>query len=133
MLCHAQVVRSDLLDERDVKAFSAEVALLGRLAHPNIVRLLGYALRPPNDVVLVTELAECDLYDYIHRQRQVPRGGGEGGGMHGQAARHRAGGRAAAGRDERGRSRGAGHVQGGCGCKSQQSSELVWGLVHGTP
>lgn len=49
----------------------SELRLLARLgAHPNIIGLHGFCCAPP-DVALVTELMDFDLYDYIHRQRQV--------------------------------------------------------------
>jgi hypothetical protein len=50
----------------------SEISLLARLScHPNIITLHGFCFSPP-DVALVTELMDFDLYDYIHRQHQVP-------------------------------------------------------------
>ena len=45
---------------------------MARLAHPNIVRVFGGCLKPPN-LFQVTELMEGDLSSRIH-----PRGGNEG-------------------------------------------------------
>ena len=51
---------------RDLVALAREVAVLSRLDHPCVVKLLGACLHPP-DVFLVEELARGgSLYDHIH-------------------------------------------------------------------
>lgn len=69
-----QVLHGGALDARDLRALRTEICLLAapRLrSAPNIISVHGAAATPFGDVALVTELMDCDLYDYIHRRRQV--------------------------------------------------------------
>ena len=53
-------------DGPGLASFTSEVALLQRLAHPNIVRFLGACLMPPN-ACLVEELVEGgSLHSFLH-------------------------------------------------------------------
>ncbi|GLI63780.1 hypothetical protein VaNZ11_006861 [Volvox africanus] len=66
-----KVLHGGALDVRDMRALRTEISLLCRLRHhPNIITVYGAAAAPPDRVALVTELMDCDLYDYIHRRRQ---------------------------------------------------------------
>ncbi|KXZ46056.1 hypothetical protein GPECTOR_47g331 [Gonium pectorale] len=59
------------LESRDLRCLRSEIRLLCRLRpHPNIITVYGAAASPPDAIALVTELMDCDLYDYIHRRRQ---------------------------------------------------------------
>ncbi len=63
-----------------LRSLGSEVSLLcsaALRAHPHVIACHGCALcpGPPARLALVTELMDCDLYDYIHRRRQV-------GGLH---------------------------------------------------
>ena len=56
----------DTADGHGLASFQSEVALLQRLAHPNIVRFLGACLTPPN-ACLVEELVEGgSLHTFLH-------------------------------------------------------------------
>ncbi|KXZ47203.1 hypothetical protein GPECTOR_37g209 [Gonium pectorale] len=65
--------RAALREERQVQLFAAEVAVLGRCDHPNVVRLLAACLTPPR-LCLVMERCETSL------ERLMYGGGGAGGG-----------------------------------------------------
>ncbi|PNW78109.1 hypothetical protein CHLRE_10g464550v5 [Chlamydomonas reinhardtii] len=68
-----KVLHGGALDARDLRALRTEICLLAapRLrSAPNIISVHGAAATPFGDVALVTELMDCDLYDYIHRRRQ---------------------------------------------------------------
>ncbi|GLC36471.1 hypothetical protein PLESTB_000151800 [Pleodorina starrii] len=66
-----KVLHGGTLDVRDIRSLCTEISLLCRLRHhPNIIEVYGAAVAPPDHVALVTELMDCDLYDYIHRRRQ---------------------------------------------------------------
>lgn len=72
VVCGHQVLHGGALDLRDLRSLRTEISLLCRLRHhPNIITVFGAAAAPPDQVALVTELMDCDLYDYIHRRRQV--------------------------------------------------------------
>jgi mitogen-activated protein kinase kinase kinase 9 len=62
--------------QRALKSFTAEVEVLGRCRHPNVVRLLAACLTPPK-LCLVLELMETSLYQVLHR---APGGAGIGNG-----------------------------------------------------
>ena len=44
-----------------------ELQIMARLNHPNIVRVFGGCLTPPN-LFVVAELMTCDLSSYIHKR-----------------------------------------------------------------
>ena len=52
--------------------FKAEVALMQRLKHPNVVMFMGACTQPPN-LSIVTQFApRGSLYRILHRWRQCP-------------------------------------------------------------
>lgn len=58
--------------ETSYKAFCSEVEVLQRLRHPNIIKLCGAKLQPP-DVYIVEELAEKgSLHSLLHNHLQKP-------------------------------------------------------------
>ncbi|KAG2491636.1 hypothetical protein HYH03_010007 [Edaphochlamys debaryana] len=68
-----KVLHGGGLDSGDLRSLAAEIRLLAqpRLRdHPHVIQVLGAAAAPPDHFALVTELMDCDLYDYIHRRRQ---------------------------------------------------------------
>lgn len=65
-----KMVRSDMADSGNLKSLTAEINALSSVKHPNIIRFHGYGFSGPQDIAIVEELMEFDLYDYIHRQHQ---------------------------------------------------------------
>ena len=54
--------------EREKMLFRREVSMLATLRHPFIIAFLGASTTPP-DLYILTELAECSLFDLLHRRR----------------------------------------------------------------
>ena len=65
--------------ERELRTFAREVAVLSRLSHPCVVRLLGACTRPPRVCIVEELMRGGSLYDRIHGHG----GGGGGGGSDG--------------------------------------------------
>mmetsp|Transcript_15477 Transcript_15477/g.39440 ORF Transcript_15477/g.39440 Transcript_15477/m.39440 type:complete len:1066 (-) Transcript_15477:804-4001(-) len=51
----------------ELEAFKREVDVLSRVKHPNIVKLHGACMCPPNNVFIVMELMKCSLRDKLDR------------------------------------------------------------------
>ena len=68
--CLPQAIHPALVDSvRDLECFKHEVHILARCCHPNIVKLLGACLVPPQPF-LVEELMACSLKDAIYDAQQ---------------------------------------------------------------
>lgn len=53
----------------EAKGVLQEVALLGNVHHPFIVRMFGAAFRPPSDLFIVTELCSTSLFNVLANPR----------------------------------------------------------------
>eukprot|EP01103_Thecamoeba_quadrilineata_P014415 TRINITY_DN4300_c0_g1_i2.p1 TRINITY_DN4300_c0_g1~~TRINITY_DN4300_c0_g1_i2.p1 ORF type:complete len:640 (+),score=138.51 TRINITY_DN4300_c0_g1_i2:12-1931(+) len=58
-------LNQDVIDE-----FQKELALLGKLRHPNVVLLMGASTSPPNLCMVTEFLAAGSLFDMIHQRKQ---------------------------------------------------------------
>lgn len=56
-----KVLRVKQLDEEALARLRAEVAIMSKLSHPNIIRYMGASTVDANKVCIVTELMSADL------------------------------------------------------------------------
>eukprot|EP00002_Diphylleia_rotans_P028415 TRINITY_DN5737_c0_g1_i3.p1 TRINITY_DN5737_c0_g1~~TRINITY_DN5737_c0_g1_i3.p1 ORF type:complete len:402 (+),score=73.99 TRINITY_DN5737_c0_g1_i3:70-1275(+) len=54
------------LSERDIKSFKAEVSIMSKLRHPNILLFLGASIQMPNLFVVTEHCEKGALYDVLH-------------------------------------------------------------------
>ncbi|KAG1661182.1 hypothetical protein FOA52_005987 [Chlamydomonas sp. UWO 241] len=55
------------MDDDDIESMQQELQIMARLCHPNVVRVFGGCMRPPN-LFVVSELMVGDLGTHIHRR-----------------------------------------------------------------
>eukprot|EP00741_Cyanophora_paradoxa_P023669 tig00021612_g22863.t1 len=67
-----KVMNYTRLDPAAVKSFKEEAQILSRLRHPNICAFYGACLRPPDVLLLVTELCpRGNLHEYLRNKLQL--------------------------------------------------------------
>lgn len=60
-----KILHFEKLSKRRLEDFQSEAKILGKLKHPNIVKLIGACVGPPK-FCIVTEYMEVSLYEVIH-------------------------------------------------------------------
>ncbi|KAG0449302.1 hypothetical protein HPP92_027441 [Vanilla planifolia] len=67
-----KVLRSDLLNETMRVEFAQELMILREVQHRNVVRFVGACTSPPQFCIVTEYMHGGSLYDYLHKQRNVP-------------------------------------------------------------
>jgi fused-like protein len=62
--CALKLISKERKEEKELAALRSEVAILTRLSHPHVIRLLDY-FENENELVLVTELACGELFEVL--------------------------------------------------------------------
>ncbi|WAR20725.1 STY17-like protein [Mya arenaria] len=63
-------LRGVKMDQKRVRAFSAEMELICGIAHPNIVRYIGFCDESPN-ISIIMEYMSMTLYDALHLRHDI--------------------------------------------------------------
>ena len=61
-----------LRDPQHARMIQSEIAFLGLLRHPHIVRMYGYEPTPGRGLCVALELASGSLYSLVRRHRRLP-------------------------------------------------------------